>query len=401
MENESHPVQTVAELEEKLDQFQGLKEVKINIHALIRLLQVWKQEEEKHIEYTPVPLHLIFAGESGTGRTQAAGLMGQIYHALGYLSDGGLVEAEAADLNETLTAQAEGKVLLLSRPDGLTSEGAEMLETLLNRQKGNLVIILKGTQQETETMFEKQPSLRIRFSKYFIFADFQGVDFQVKPVSRKLEIFDVSSLAEQEEQLEAIQEAEVPVPQPPVPKKLDANARTGELLRAGARLDLSPYFQDEIRIRLVWQKLCLPMEMDAYVFLLHENEMTGCDEDMVFFGNLISQNGGAAVVDGAEYPEAAFQLPKLFQDIQKIAVCFSAYGDNPDFDFSQVEKPVLQIFHKEEQIAWMDLQNLKSERTLVAAEIYRYQNTWKFRAVSAGYRDGLEQLCQRFGIEVE
>ena len=120
-----------------------------------------------------------------------------------------------------------------------------------------------------------------------------------------------------------------------------------------------------------------------------------------FFGNLISQNGGAAVVDGAEYPEAAFQLPKLFQDIQKIAVCFSAYGDNPDFDFSQVEKPVLQIFHKEEQIAWMDLQNLKSERTLVAAEIYRYQNTWKFRAVSAGYRDGLEQLCQRFGIEVE
>ena len=35
------------------------------------------------------------------------------------------------------------------------------------------------------------------------------------------------------------------------------------------------------------------------------------------------------------------------------------------------------------------------------AEIYRYQNTWKFRAVSAGYRDGLEQLCQRFGIEVE
>ena len=180
MQNESHPVQTVEELEEKLDQFQGLKEVKISIHALIRLLQAWKQEEEKHIEYTPVPLHLIFAGESGTGRTQAAGLMGQIYHALGCLSDGGLVEAEASELNASseLPEKAEGKILLLSHPDGLTPEGAERLEALLNCQQENLVIILKGTQQETEAMFEKLPSLRILFSQYFVFADFQGEDFQ-------------------------------------------------------------------------------------------------------------------------------------------------------------------------------------------------------------------------------
>jgi len=49
----------------------------------------------------------------------------------------------------------------------------------------------------------------------------------------------------------------------------------------------------------------------------------------------------------------------------------------------------------------MDLQNLKFERTVVAAELYRHQKTWKLRAVSAGFCDGLEKLCQRFGIEVE
>ena len=403
MQNE--PNQSLALLEQKLDQFKGLTEVKLNIHAFIRLMQVWKAETEQHLDYTPVPLHLIFAGEAGTGGTQAAEIMGEIYHVLGFLSEGETIRLNAAELgqasSEEVLAKAEGNLLLLSHPDGMTLEGADVLETLLNSHRENLAVILRGTHQETEALFEKIPSLRMRFSKYFAFADFQGEDFQVKPSSPKFEIFDVSSLAEQEEQLEALQEAEFPVPEKPLPRKLDASARTGTLLKAGARLDLSDYLAEEIRIRLVYQKLKLPMEMDAYVFMLHENELTGSDDDMVFFGNLISKNGGAAIVDGAEFPETAFILNRVYQDIQKIAVCFSAYGDNPAFDFSQVEKPVLQIFHHDEQIAWMDLQHLKTERTLVAAELYRYQNSWKFRAVASGYRDGLEDLCHRFGIEVE
>ena len=403
MQNE--PNQSLALLEQKLDQFKGLTEVKLNIHAFIRLMQVWKAETEQHLDYTRVPLHLIFAGEAGTGRTQAAEIMGEIYHVLGSLSEGETIRLNAAELgqasSEEVLAKAEGNLLLLSHPDGMTPEGADVLETLLNSHRENLAVILRGTHQETEALFEKIPSLRMRFSKYFAFADFQDEDFQVKPSSPKFEIFDVSSLAEQEEQLEALQEAEFPVPEKPLPRKLDASARTGTLLKAGARLDLSDYLAEEIRIRLVYQKLKLPMEMDAYVFMLHENELTSSDDDMVFFGNLISKNGGAAIVDGAEFPETAFILNRVYQDIQKIAVCFSAYGDNPAFDFSQVEKPVLQIFHHDEQIAWMDLQHLKTERTLVAAELYRYQNSWKFRAVASGYRDGLEDLCHRFGIEVE
>ena len=405
MQNETNSAQALEQLEKKLDHFKGLNEVKINIHAFIRLMQVWKAETEQHLDYTPVPLHLIFAGESGTGRTQAAGIMGEIYHVLGFLTSGELIQADASALQETsageLLRKAEGNVLLLSHPDGLTAEGAAILEALFNSHKENLAVILRGTPQETEALFEKMPSLRLRFSKYFAFADFQGENFQLKPSSPKFEIFDVSLLAEQEEQLEALQEAEFPVPELPVPRKLDAESRAGTLLKSGARLDLSDYLAEEIRIRLIYKKLKLPMEMDAYIFMLHDDEMTACDDDMIFFGNLISKTGGAAIVDGAEYPETAFILNKVYQDIKKIAVCFSAYGDNPAFDFSQVEQPVLQIFHGEEQIAWMDLQHLKTERTLVAAELYRYQNTWKFRAVASGYRDGLEDLCHRFGIEVE
>lgn len=397
-------MQKIEELESILEHFQGLQEVKISIHALIRLLQVWKEEEKQNIPFSPVPLHMVFSGQEHTGRTQAAELMAKIYYALEYLSEGNLIKADAEICSQPEAAQelaekAAGNLLLLSRPDKLTQEGAEFLENMLNRCH-DLIVILRGTPEEIQTLFENLPELQIRFCQTCVFEDIQKEEIQPQ-TSENQEISDVSALAEQTEQLETLQNAEFSEPERPLPKKLDKYLKTGQSLKAGARFDLTSFLQDEIRVRLVWNTLYLPMEMDAYVFLLHDNELTGCDEDMVFFGNLMSKNGGAAIVDGAEYPEAAFRLKRVYQDIQKIAVCFSAYGDNPAFDFSKIENPVLQIFHGDEQIAYMELQNLKTERTLVAAEIYRYQNTWKLRAVSAGYRGGLEHLCQTFGIEVE
>ena len=333
-------MQKIEELETTLSQFQGLQEVKFSIYAFIQLLKVWKEEEKQNLPYAPVPLHMVFSGEEKTGRTQAAELMGKIYYTLHYLSEGNLVRADAETLNQpeeaqTLAEKAVGNVLLLSHPDRLTQEGTAFLETLLNSEQ-NIAVIFRGTPEEIQVLFETFPELRIKFCQVCSFKDLQEEEVSVRP-SEKLEIFDLDSLAEQEEQLEALEETEFPEPERPVPKNLDKTLRTGQNLKAGARLDLTKYVQDEIRIRLVWNALLLPMEMDAYVFLLHENELTGCDEDMVFFGNLTSQNGGAAIVDGAEYPEAAFRLNKIYQDIQKIAVCFSAYGDNPAFDFSKIE----------------------------------------------------------------
>ncbi len=395
-------MQNVTELEQQLNQLEALQQIRLSIPVFIRLLRVLQEEKEKKIAYIPVPLHLLFAGEEGSGRTHAAELIGQIYHSVGCLSEGNVIQANARELSQEsvfeLVSRAEGNVLLLSEISTLTPNGADVLETILSDGSGNLAVILRGTPEELETLLEKMPQLRQRFCEYFTFENLQE---EAQKSGRKFEIFDVSSLAEQEEQIEALQESEFPVPKPPLPVKFSRKNRTGTALQAGARLDLSPYVSEEIRIRLVWEQLKLPMEMDAYVYLLHENEKTSCDEDMIFFGNLISQSGGAAIVDGAYYPETAFVLSRIFQDVQKIAVCFSAYGDNPEFDFSQVAKPALQIFQGTEQIAYMELENLSTERTLVAAELYRWQNSWKLRAVAAGYRDGLEELCARFGIETE
>ncbi len=394
----------VEELEARLAQFQGLTEIKLNIYALIRLLEAWKSEQAQRISYVSVPLHLIFAGESGTGKTQAAELMAQIYHALGFLSEGNVIQKNAGcllvPLSEAFQNQIHGNVLLLHDLGSLTEEAATRLLSLMDAN-ADLAVILMGTESEIQQALEKNPMLRLKICKYFGFADFQGEDFEER-ISRRLEIFDVSSLAEQEEQLEALEEAEFPPPVPPLPKpmKLDARARIGTMLQPGARFDLTHYLQKEIRVRLVYERLKLNMELDAYVYLLHDDEKTACDEDMIFFGNIATKNRGAAIVEGADYPEAAFVLNRMHPDIHKIAVCFSAYGNHPAFDFSQIERPMLQIFCQGKQLAYMDLKHLQAERTVVAVEFYRYQQTWRIRAVAAGYRDGLEELCHRFGIEV-
>ena len=391
------------ELKKKIQCFQGQKEIRISIYALIRLLRVWQKEQEQHIVYTPVPLHLIFSGNDGTGRTQTAALVGQLYRVMGVLSEGNLVKAKLKDLlqpeAETLIQKAQGNVLLLSGLEEWNAETAKALETVMNRYLKNFIVILKGTPKRTERVFQISPEFRLRFCQEFCFSELQP-EQKARLSGQTLEIFDISSLTEHAEQLQALQEEEL-LPKEIRPGKLDKNDRTGEILQPGARLDLTPYLKQELRIRLVYEKLKLPMELDIYVFILREDDKAQCEEDMIFFGNRVSSNNEVTVVSGAEYPEAVFVLSRVYQNVQKIAVCFSAYGNHPEFDFSKVEKPILQICCGENQLVYMDLSNLQTERTLVAGELYRYQNTWKFRAVSAGYRAGLKELCQRYGIEAE
>ncbi|MDE5884363.1 MAG: TerD family protein [Oscillospiraceae bacterium] len=389
----------LTELEQKLNCLQGLAEVKSDICAWVQMLCVCQNEISQGLSAVSMPLHLVFMGESGTGKTETGRIVARSYHSLGLLTGGRMVAENAAVLTaQTIQAQAQrilGNVWMLDHVDLMPDDLLEHLLEIL--QWENFAVIFSGTKTEIERMLYKFPVLRLKFCKYLHFTDAQPMGFYLQNRnSEDSESSDFTGMPEQSgdffQNCEKTQDLNDNL-------NYDFNQKEGDSLRPGARMDLTPYVRNEIRIRFLCKKLKQHMELDVYVFLLREEERQ--DEDLIFFGNACSHDGSIRVMEQEQYPECGFSLNKTDPGIQKIAVCFSAYGNNPTFDFSQMEEPVLQVFQGNTQIAYMDLSHLQAERTVVAVELYRYRNSWKLLATAEGCCDGLRELGARFGIETE
>ena len=78
----------------ELDSLCGLDKVKRDVKSLINLVKVRKLREEQGLPVPPMSLHLVFMGNPGTGKTTVARLLSRIYHAIGVLSKGQLVEVD-------------------------------------------------------------------------------------------------------------------------------------------------------------------------------------------------------------------------------------------------------------------------------------------------------------------
>ena len=156
--------------------------------------------------------------------------------------------------------------------------------------------------------------------------------------------------------------------------------------------------QGVLKAALEHQGFRTQLELDCYLFLLQGNQKVRGDGDLVFFGNRTAADGAMRLSETGEV--ALLDLGLLEPSIERIAVCWSVYGDEPEKNFSQVQEPVLRIFSGERELCRLKLEDLQV-KTLVAVEVYRYKGAWKLNFVGAGYRDGLRRLCGSYGVEVE
>ena len=191
---ETEPAPTVEELLAELDQLCGLDQVKRDVKSLINLVKVRKLREENGLPVPPMSLHLVFMGNPGTGKTTVARLLAKIYHAIGVLSKGQLVEVDRSGLvagfvgqtaikTQEVVQSAIGGVLFideayaLANQDNANDFGREAIEVLLKGMEDNrkdLIVIVAGYTELMGKFIHANPGLESRFNKYFYFDDYTG-----------------------------------------------------------------------------------------------------------------------------------------------------------------------------------------------------------------------------------
>ena len=157
-------------------------------------------------------------------------------------------------------------------------------------------------------------------------------------------------------------------------------------------------------------------DLDASAFLLDASgKVPDDDRDVIFYGLLDHFSGSVrhegdnlfgGEGDGIEDSEQiTIDLNLVPNNIQKIVITVTIYeADARNQNFGQVSNAYIRVVNKDnkETLIRFDLTENYSDYTgIVAGELVRSGNEWSFTAVGKGYKNGMEEICAKFGVEIE
>jgi len=152
-------------------------------------------------------------------------------------------------------------------------------------------------------------------------------------------------------------------------------------------------------------------DLDSSVFLLTESGKVKTENDFIFYNNL--EHSSKAVIhmgdnrtgngDGDD-EVIEVDLSKIASEYEKLVVTITIFDAEERMqNFGMVSNAYIHITDEEtgEEILRYDLsEDFSMETAVVVGEIYKHNDTWKFKAVGSGYNGGLEALCNTYGISV-
>ena len=177
----------------KLKSLIGLENVKKQILDHMALVKLNGLRATKGLYNRNPPMHMVFTGNPGTGKTTVAKYVGEIYHSIGMLSSGHVVVTERTKLisdiiggaernTENAIKSASGGVLFIDEAYNLFTEatdkrdyGMRVIETLLtylSADDTDMIVILAGYTEEMNRMLEANPGMKSRFPYVLHFEDY-------------------------------------------------------------------------------------------------------------------------------------------------------------------------------------------------------------------------------------
>lgn len=172
-------------------------------------------------------------------------------------------------------------------------------------------------------------------------------------------------------------------------------------IKRGQRISVKELEGKVIKIIYEHKSVKQQIEIDGYIFMLQENGKVQSDNDLIFFGNTETSNGAIKSSSAGNQSLTLIELNKLEDWVNKVEVCYSIYGNEPNKNFSLVECPLIRIIGGDRELYRFELSNLNVEKTVVAIELYRYKGEWKINFIGSGYKSGLNLLCENYGVNVE
>lgn len=184
---------------EALNHLTGLSEVKMKVERYESIVRFNKMRQDAGLPVNSLPLHAMFLGSPGTGKTTVAKLMGRMLRDAGVLSRGHVVVKERASLMgihygeeeaNTLKAleEARGGILFIDeayqlyQPNDPKDPGKFVIESLMTAladdDNRDWMLILAGYPAEMKRMFDMNPGLKSRIpeSNIYTFSDFSETE---------------------------------------------------------------------------------------------------------------------------------------------------------------------------------------------------------------------------------
>ncbi|MCL2354496.1 MAG: AAA family ATPase, partial [Oscillospiraceae bacterium] len=183
-------------LEETFAQIVGLEEVKTYIRSLEARLKIQTKRKKMGLYVDDIQsLHMIFAGNPGTGKTMMARIVADVLHSMGIINTNKLIETDRAGLVAGYVGQTAIKttekimeamdgVLFIDEAYALSQGGSndfgrEAIDTIVKMMDDNrdrLVVMLAGYSGNMEEFLKSNPGLKSRFPNIIEFPDYSVKD---------------------------------------------------------------------------------------------------------------------------------------------------------------------------------------------------------------------------------